>query len=238
MEEISILEKIKSGPYWRVNIRPYEFEEEKIERLAEIWELVARCQVSLRGWQFPYIDNQNKSNGQDYVQSECNFNGINEFWRFYKSGQFIHYFSVYEDFYVKSKKIDPSSMWKRGSSEKPSGYLGILTTIYRMTEIYEFAMRVAQHGIYDKGVTIFITLSGIKKFELSYLEPEKVLLGSYISKHNEIKLKSQISKEELFAKGHEEAIKKCIEVFERFNWLNCPKRIFLEDQKKFLERRM
>ena len=91
--------------------------------------------------------------------------------------------------------------------EKPSGYLGILTTIYRMTEIYEFAMRVAQHGIYEKGVTIFITLSGIKKFELSYLEPEKVLLGSYISKHNEIKLKSQISKEELFAKGHEEAIK-------------------------------
>ena len=55
---------------------------------------------------------------------------------------------------------------------------------------------------------------------------------------DEIKLESKFSLEELLAKGHDEAIKKCIQVFEIFNWIDSPKVILIEDQKKFLERRI
>jgi len=237
MEDIKIVNKIKSGPYWRVNLRPYEFNEEKIKTLSEIRKLLDQCQVSLRGWDFPHIDHQKTMNGQDWVQSECDFNDIIEFWRFFKSGQFIHYFSVYEH-YIKSQKVNPSSMWETRNDGQPSGYVGIITTIYRMTEIYEFVMRLAQKDVYDKGISISITLSGINNFKLFYFEAERVLFRSYISKVNEIKLESRLSIEELLAKGHDEAIKKCIQVFEIFNWMDCPYNIFVEDQKKFLERRI
>ena len=238
MEDIAIIDKIKSGPYWRVNIRPYDFEEERIGSLSEVLKLIDQCKVSLRGWTFPHIDINNTINGQDFVQSECNSGDIIEFWKFFKSGQFIHYFSVYEDLYMKSKQENPSSMWETKSADKPSGYLGITTTIYRMTEIYEFAMRLAQKGIYNKGISISIALLGIKNFKLFYFEAERVLFRSYISMVNEIKLESKLSLEELLAKGHDEAIKKCIQVFETFNWNDSPKTVINEDQKKFLERRI
>ena len=112
MEDIKIVNKIKSGPYWRVNLRPYEFNEEKIKTLSEIRKLLDQCQVSLRGWDFPHIDHQKTMNGQDWVQSECDFNDIIEFWRFFKSGQFIHYFSVYEH-YIKSQKVNHDIMFAR-----------------------------------------------------------------------------------------------------------------------------
>jgi len=238
MEDNAILDKIKSGPYWRVNIRPFDFNEEKIENLSSVLNLVDQCKVSLRGWSFPHIDSNNTFNGQDFVQSKCNSGDVMEFWRFFKSGQFIHYFSVYEDLYMKSKRESPSSIWETNSADKPSGYLGITTTIYRMTEIYEFAMRLAQKGIYNKGMNISISLSGIMKFKLFYFEAERVLFRSYVSMVDEIKLESKFLQEELLAKGHDEAIKKCIQVFEIFNWIDSPKAILIEDQKKFLERRI
>lgn len=238
MEDNDIIKKIKSGPYWRVNIRPYEFEEEKIGSLSEVLKLLVECKISLRGWDFPHIDNKNTFNGQDFVQSDFDYGDIIEFWRFFKSGQFIHYFSVYEDLYMKSNQKNPSSMWEAKSNDKPSGYVGITTTIYRMTEIYEFAMRLAQKGIYDKGISITITLSGIKNFRLFYFEPERVLFQPYIARFNDIKLESKLLIQELLAKGHDEAVKKSIQVFEIFNWVDCPDKVFIEDQKKFLERRI
>ena len=238
MEEIAIVEKIKSGPYWRVNFRPYEFMSNNIASISEISKLLEQSKVSLRGWDFPHINDKNTSTGQDFMQSEYESKDINEFWRFYKSGQFIHYFSVYEDYHVKSRQYNPSSMWETASPSQPSGYVGITTTLFRMTEIYEFAMRLAQRGVFDSGITISITLSGIKNYKLFYFEAERILLKPYISQSNEIKLESKFSSEELIAKGHDEAIEKSIDVFELFSWIDSPKKVFIEDQSKFLERRL
>lgn len=238
MEEISIVQKIKAGPYWRVNIRPSQFNREKIQSLSEIRKLLEKCRVSLRGWDFPHIDDRKTTYGQDWVQSECEFDDIKEYWRFYKSAQFIHYFSVYEDYYMKSKQSSLSSMGEYKNLDHPSGYVEILVTIFRMTEIYEFAMRLAQKGVYDKGVSISITLSGIKNYRLFFSNSLRVLFRPYISTINQITLDSKMSTEELLAKGHDEAIEKSIQIFESFSWLEPPRNIFIEDQKKFLERRL
>jgi hypothetical protein len=42
----------------------------------------------------------------------------------------------------------------------------------------------------------------------------------------------------LLAKGHDEAIKKSIQFFKVFNWNDPPYKVFIEDQRKFLERRI
>lgn len=190
MDNISIVKNIKEGPYWRVNIRPLKFIKERIKSLSEIRNYLEQCKVSLRGWDFPHIDHKNTTNGQDWVQSECEFNDIKEFWRFYKSAQFIHYFSVYEDYYMKSK---PNRSLSQNNSF--SGYLDIFVTLYRMTEIYEFAMRLAQKGVYENGIYISITLSGIENFKLCFCDNSRVLFHPYISSINEIPFETEFSTE-------------------------------------------
>ena len=138
---------------------------------------------------------------------------------------------------MKSKRSNPSIISGSNNSQS-SGYVDILITIYRMTEIYEFAMRLVQKRVYDNGISISITLSGIKNYKLCFCDSSRLLFRPYISSINEIHLDSKLSTEELLAKGHDIALEKAIQVFESFNWLEPPHNIFVEDQKKLLERRI
>lgn len=238
METIEIVEKIKSGPYWRVNIRPSVYNKDKINSLSQIREMIEQCKVTLRGWYFPHIDYSRTTNGNDWVQSEYTSDDIIEFWRFYQSAQFVHYLSVYEDYTLKAQGRKPTYLLARGEHESPSGYVEILITLYRLTEIYEFAMRLAQKDVFGEGVYIHVTLAGIRNFQLFFFDSGRVLFDKYKSGIDEINLESKMSVQELLAKGHEEAIKQAIKIYERFNWLEPPKSIFIEEQKKLLERRL
>lgn len=232
------IEKIRSSAYWRVNIRPTTFKKDRIGSLSKVRQLVEQCSVKLRGWDYPHIDLEETKNEDDWVQSGIDWMGFIEYWRFYQSAQFIHYFSVYED-YQKVKERARSTLIKGlSTSEEPSGYIDILSTLYRITEIYEFAMRLAQKNILDSGVYISIQLCRIKNYRLFLWDPFRSLNGIYISDTPKINLESTKGTEELLAKGHEEAINQTISLFERFNWIDPPREIMVEEQKKLLERRL
>jgi hypothetical protein len=234
MEEI--LEKIRSRGYWRVNIRPTTFKKDRISNLSELRALMKRSSVSLRGWPYPYVNEDKVKNGDDWIECECDSYDIIEYWRFFQSGQFIHYFSISEDYVDEAAKKAQAWGWK--PAEKVSGYLAIFSTLYRVTEIYEFAARLTQHKVLSPGIYILVKLCNINKHQLFFWDSSRFLRDSLIANIEEINLESTMRDEELLANGRGVAIEKTLNIMERFNWNNPPKEIFIEEQKKFLERRL
>jgi hypothetical protein len=94
----SIVEKIRSRGHWRINFRPLEARKIALS-LQECRDVVRANAVSLRGWDYPHI-----SNNQDALHVRKNsFEGIVdwhdhiEFWRMYQSSQFVHYVALDDD---------------------------------------------------------------------------------------------------------------------------------------------
>lgn len=234
------IDKIKSGAYWRVNIRPTTFKKDRVNSLSEARRIVEACSVKLRGWTYPQITPEETKSGADWVQSGCDLEEFIEYWRFYQSAQFIHYFSVVEDYpEVKERAMARvTGGMGFGTSRQPSGYISVFSTLFRIAEIYEFAMRLAQKDIMAQGVYISIKLHGITNYQLFTWDPERYLPRTFVAAIGEIPLESTMGIEELLAKGHDEAINQTIHLFERFNWVDPPRTIMVEEQKKLLERRL
>ena len=91
------LDKIRNGPHWKVVVRPPSFEPERIPMLDDYRTAVEDSQVRLRGWPYPYLD-ENLERGEDWIAS-CveSFEERREYWRFFQSGLFVHFFSFWDD---------------------------------------------------------------------------------------------------------------------------------------------
>lgn len=237
MEIKELAAQIKREPHWRVNIRPHGFNGSRVERLSDLHSLMQNCKVSLRGWDYPHIDRQGALNGNEWIESGTEFLEISECWRLYQSLQFIHYFNIRENKYpdIASRA---RSFWTSESEQDPADkYLEIDNTLFRLTEIYLFAKRLVEHGNITTGVDISISLSGVMNSRLFYWNPIKSLHGPYICKIDEISLFSQLGTSDLILNYKDEALKKAISIFERFNWNDPPNKILKLEQEKFLENR-
>jgi len=222
MNSDELLKKIHSEGYWRVNIRPTRFEKERIGSLAECKEVVEACQVQLRGWYYPHIDQVGTKNGLDWVESWAD-NGNIEYWRFHQSAQFIHHLACREDHEL---------------NEPPGSLLSILIAVYTVTEIFEFASRLATRGLLAPAAEISITLHGMEGRKLFFWNnPERALYDDYISQISEIPFSRTFEEAEVRSRSTELALEAIFWIFERFNW-TAPKEVLAEDQSRLLERRL
>lgn len=236
-----LIEKIKKKGYWKVIIRPMVFDENKIPNLEECKKIIESCIVSLRGWNYPHVDKDGvKISGNDSIESYCDSEwlGYFEYWRFYQSGQFVHYFSMREDYRIEEKEIQRI---QRQSATKSTKLLDILSTLYSVTEIFEFAQRLALKSALGDTIEITIELGDVEGRELFFWDSfSRWLNNNYICafRDENIVVKKTLSKEELITKSSETALSVCIEIFKKFNWSNPPEQVFAADQKKFLEKRL
>lgn len=227
-----ILQKIKTRGYWDVNIRPTEFLDNRVESLGRCKEIVQELSVQLRGWDYPHFDNNNPpTSGIDFVEQSFDWQDYIEFWRYYQSGQFIHYFGMYEDWQ------DQRTLWGSGLTNKPGEILSIIGAVYHFTEIYEFACRLALKGYLAKSCKLSITLHGTKGRTLSMLDPRRFLSANYRSALDVIPHDVSVRSENLIAKSAELALDHAVWVFQRFNWDNVGRGVLQEDQRKLIERR-
>jgi hypothetical protein len=236
-----LIEKIKKNGYWKVIIRPIIFDENKISNLEECKKIIESSVVSLRGWNYPHIDKGGiKISGNDSIESYCDSTwlGYFEYWRFYQSGQFVHYFSMREDYRIDEKEIQRI---QRQSATKSTKLLDIISTLYSVTEIFEFAQRLASKDILGNTIEISIELGGVENRELFFWDSfSRWLNNNYICtfRDENILVKRALSKEELITKSSETALSTCMEIFKKFNWSDAPEQVFVGDQKKFLEKRL
>jgi hypothetical protein len=234
--QTSLVDKIKSRGYWIVKIRPTQFKKDLIPSLMECLRVIRESKVSLRAWDYPHVQREGRGlmNGLDWVESSTDWGEILEYWRFYQSGQFVHLFNCREDW------TDPSRLQiRRLSSEPlPGGMLNIISTIDRVTEIYEFASRLTAKNLFEKEAYIDIALHGMKDRTLVVTDPMRELHIDYTCGIDEIPYARIVTVETLLAKSSELALENIRYFFERFNWPKdrIPIDVFKNDQYKLLNR--
>ncbi len=227
-EELS--EKIKSRGFWEVIIRPLKFEENRLETLGECGELVQQCKVRLRGWDYPHISRHyGIRSGVDWVENLTDWEGHKELWRMYQSGQFYHLFSCLEDW----ERI--RIFWGDRSYTEPGYGLSFVLSLYKFTEIYEFAARLAKKNLFDDLVKVSVTLHGMMDRRLVTLDVRRSLHDNYICSIEKIPLSRTMSVEEIVSKSNEYAVDDAFRVFERFNWLKAPVKVLAEIQNALLK---
>ncbi len=228
-----LLKTIKSRGFWKVVIRPTVFNKQIISSLSECITIIEEAKVSLRGWDYPHYGRKGRSNGLDWIESQADFGVHKELFRFYQSGQFIHYFAIREDWMME----DP---WYDGKYKnlKPLSALSFIATLYTNTEIFEFASRLAEKNILGKEIYINIELYRNKERSLVSLDFDRHLSEGYISTLDIIPYEKQYLAEELLGKSSELSLDYTVWLFEKFQWMKPSRDVLREAQKKLLEKRL
>lgn len=210
----NVLEKIKSRGYWKVIIRPATYIKDRITPINALFPILAKTSVQLLGWDFPHLDRQNIPHiDLEYISQEIDWNHEVEIWRFYQSGQFIHFAGINTDWRDQSELWPPSKDWELGKS------LGICNTVYRYTEIFEFASRLALTAAGDNQMKIDVTLNGLEGRRLVVDHPRRGTLSlNYTASLKEFPYGVTLAREELIAEPRKYALEPSLEFFRRFGW--------------------
>lgn len=219
-----LLERICNSGYWRVNFQPFKLPEELL-LFGRCKEVVEKASVSIRGWDFPHInrrddDSGGYAQGADYVENCTEWSGFNEFWRMYRSTQFLAYVALRED----TKPAD------HGNPKIP--LLNTVATVYQITEILEFCHRLHKYGLYQDGVIVNVSLDGTKGRILSAGQNRVPFFDHRTTDAERIDLSSKLQPEQLAEDHLAVAIELCIELFDRFGWNPDPTQL-QSDQESF-----
>lgn len=233
----SLVASIKEAPHWRVVIRPGEFVEERIETLSECWRLIESSRVSLRGWSYPHVHHQHRQNGEDWIESWCEL-VHREYWRFYQTGQFLHLFSFTEDEpRAETEERARSEIREMPPDFSPSGYLDVISTLWTITEIFEFAARLAQKEAFGESVSIEIQMIDVRDRVLFMWDPARAFWHFYTAAEPKLSKEWSLRTEQLLSESSELALNATEWFFERFQWMNPPRQVLADDQRRLLERR-
>jgi hypothetical protein len=236
-----LIDKIKSRGYWRVNIKPTKFNKNSIPSLDECRQLIEESKVYLRGWDYPHLPRLGEGlvNGVDWIEASTEsmiMIPITEYWRFYQSAQFAHLFNCAEDWMSR----DQLQIQNPLNLPLPDRVLSIFNTVYRVTEIYEFAARLAAKEIFRSDLSITVELHGMKDRGLVITDRTHALLReNYICRVDDLPYPPKvISIETLLAQSSELALENIVWFFERFNWQYIPVHRMRDAQRRLLERRL
>ena len=160
IERESVAEKIAARGYWRIHFRPSTYDV-RLKKLLECKEIVRKNIINYRGWYYPHFPKElNVVAGSNFYQGTTDWEGHIELWRMYQSGQFIHYRAFREDWAQENSSIPAE--FKLPQMQ----FLGILETLYLVTEVFEYLSRLTQAGLYEEGVNVYITLEKTRNRQL------------------------------------------------------------------------
>ncbi len=230
--ELQRLQEIHETGYWRIRIRPTQFDKHLIPSLEQCRDILRVSAVSLRGWDYPSWLDEEVFNGRDWLQGGSGVAPYIEYWRFYQSGQFVHHFAMREDY--QDPLLQPAT---RIPASHPK-CLDISQTLFRITEIYEFAARLASRKILLPQAVISIQLLGTEGRRLQHRWNQLRPIGRYECRLPSIETETTCDALELLGNSAALALNATKAIFEGFNWIGIPEKILAEDQRKFLERRI
>jgi len=242
MDFSSVLKKIKTRGYCKVELYPYS-KQEVVPSLPECKELVKNASVSFRGWDCPHIPTQNDERQALYstdgrAEAFIDWQMHKEVWRYYQNGQFIFVFAQSLDWGEDFQSIFGGNNPFEGL--KPGEKLGVIETVYKITEIFLFLADLAEKANYKTKLNIRISFYGMKNRVLHVDENRRApLFYAYTCYSDKVEIKPiEISIPDLKEQKLQLAIESVKYIFEQFQWENPPISVFEEDQKKLIERRI
>jgi hypothetical protein len=210
-ETSEVLSKIKKRGYWRIVIRPRAFAAERIS-LADLAGIVPKCAVPLGGWHFPHIDaREAERRGADWVEQVTDWAHHIEFWRLYRSGQFVFFKSFTEDW----RELAPLG----GQRLDPGKWLSIYSVIFMALKIHEFAANLVRSVPNGDEVLMDGKLCNIKGRSLLVGNLER---GEFLSPHSASAVDAVFSKQHerttLVADSRTAAVEMAKQLFWFFGW--------------------
>ncbi len=206
-----ILTKIKSRGFWTVRIRPAEFQKDRIIKHRDLIDAVQKCSVEFRGWDFPHFDHKEPPiRTPEYVEQEIDWEHHVEFWRAYKSGQFVSISALWVDW------RDQSGLWGANEDCTPGDVLSIEDTVFRLVEIYEYAARWARVANMGNQLVIECKLKGIKGRELMVGPNRADFLTPRAASIDEWEWKQKYPSAVLFSTPRKLAVNPALNLFELF----------------------
>lgn len=160
----TLVETIRSRGHWRINYQPVMVK--PLPSLEQCEQVIIKNKLSLTGWDFPHIpygnnESENTLRAGDYVEANTDLRARKEYWRMYKSSQFIYYKALREDW------LDSDAWYDSLSKEIKIGQaLFTVSTIYDVTQSVILLSRLIQSGLYEKGVRLSISLRQTYQREL------------------------------------------------------------------------
>jgi hypothetical protein len=153
---MSVQDKLSDRGYWRLEIRPKRYVERRIPSFEVLKKAIEAATIQFRGLTFPQLDrNWGPPAGLTWLAQEVDAGANIECWRAYLSGQFVHKGGIWTDW------LDQRTFWSVPKDWKPKTELPVVSSIWTLTECFEFAARYAQIVFPESPVTLRITLFGI-----------------------------------------------------------------------------
>ena len=222
-----LLDKIRSRGHWRVLIRPANFEKHRVSEITDLYPILQKTAVRFRGWDFPHVAIEETLVFENHIGQDTEWDIFDELWRFYQSGQFIHYSGFIEDRLDRHKSWQPPHGWKPSVSLDPVG------VIFRCTEIFEFAARLTFTEAADDQTHLEISANGINQRILRSETGRLNLPGIYQCQIENLDLKYDYPNVHLVANARELALEPIKELFNRFGW-NTDKSLLKDIQSELL----
>lgn len=209
MSELS--DTIRSRGHWLVRIRPHPYEPTRVPTLAKLEEIVGSTTVSLRGWDFPHTDPRAGARGLACVSNASEWEQFLEMWQFYRSGQFVDLSGLFDDWRDRSTLSPVPDGWQPGRS------VGIFEIVFRYTEIFEFASRLAMTEAGSESMEISITFAGLNHRQLRMDDPSKVPFFRHRpAEIDEFPYVLRVDRSELVADARRLALSPAQRLFEQF----------------------
>jgi hypothetical protein len=230
----SLIETIKSRGYWRINFQPTGNPSEL--SLGECKNLIEQNQVSLRGWSYPFFFHGDAphygfENHNNFFQGWINKGDYKEFWRIYKSSQFLHYSAVNEDWWT------PETRGQRfhDTDVEPGTILNFVGSLnYYITEIMEFLTRLHKSGLYQEGVKVNISLNNTRGRKLTSFEFMRDLSFPKITAVDNIVFEKILHPQELVKPAPDIAIEPLLHFYELFNFGDVSVELLLKKDQQTL----
>jgi hypothetical protein len=226
---------ILDRPRWRVRIRPTIYIPNKLPSLGTAWELMDSAAVRLRGWDYPHVDHESRTNGNAWIASWVEFGSHLEYWRLYQSGQFVHHFAFWEDLAGENYLDDALNAIQNVPLDAINGFLDPFGVLYRMTEIYQFASKLALLGVLGSRASVEISMFGTKDRILYATDRNRWWHRLFRCTEDRLEMPEQtIDTGELVQRAEELALSSSVWIFERFSWLNPSKESLRSAQQRML----
>jgi hypothetical protein len=221
MNNKEILEHTLSRGYRRTIIRPENFKKNRISDFSSLDKIMKNDAVKLYSWVFPLtaLVIFPPIHGEDYIERGLKNYEYHEFWRFYQSGQFVHFSGILPD-------------WRDQCFVRPISYqnlspdirvLGIGETILYFTLVFEFLSRLAVKDFWDEITTVDFLFGNLENRILWVDEANRFpLFGRFESSNDLTSLTifngRKFSKQDLATGGNSFALEASSELFQRFGW--------------------
>lgn len=209
------IEKAKTRGYWEFGIWPEEYDERRVGKVTDLFDIVDGCNVQYRGWPYPAVLPQHpvvigaNCAGQD-VDSGMHVEG----WRLFQSGQFLHVLGLWDDWQEEN--------WFRDTTRPtptPGTALSVVGAIYTLTEFFEFASRLAFSLAGSPRMRLRVTIHGLAQRALSLDSDRAPFIESKTASIDEFLLTDKlVTAAELVEGSRKMAAQTAQELFQRFGW--------------------